>query len=69
MLCSSFLMLAAETTHTPQGDGNFQSASFLNTYRQETTHTPQGDGNRVRQLLVRHRPETTHTPQGDGNFA
>ena len=36
----------AETTHTPQGDGNFLILNF-SFFFQETTHTPQGDGNCV----------------------
>ena len=34
----------AETTHTPQGDGNIYPPS-LACQPIETTHTPQGDGN------------------------
>ena len=34
----------AETTHTPQGDGNLVFTSLRPPSR-ETTHTPQGDGN------------------------
>ena len=34
----------AETTHTPQGDGNLD-ALVVGVLGLETTHTPQGDGN------------------------
>ena len=36
----------AETTHTPQGDGN-QAQKLTGSIVIETTHTPQGDGNDV----------------------
>ena len=35
----------AETTHTPQGDGNSACTISLSVIRYETTHTPKGDGN------------------------
>ena len=35
----------AETTHTPQGDGNFRINLNPGKIQSETTHTPQGDGN------------------------
>ena len=57
----------SETTHTPQGDGNYHSPCTLQDIQPETTHTPQGDGNRRTFGALYVSNETTHTPQGDGN--
>ena len=68
MIPSAQLGNRAETTHTPQGDGNPEEAEGIHNQR-ETTHTPQGDGNEVESILVaQDQRETTHTPQGDGNL-
>lgn len=40
----------AETTHTPQGDGNRVDGTKVQ-LRLETTHTPQGDENQVMKSL------------------
>ena len=56
-----------ETTHTPQGDGNYHSPCTLQDIQPETTHTPQGDGNHCTTANISKSSETTHTPQGDGN--
>lgn len=40
------LYTIAETTHTPQGDGN-SLVTALFTMSGETTYTPQGDGNSI----------------------
>ena len=49
----------AETTHTPQGDGNHGLSNRHYDFR-ETTHTPQGEGNpsksEVRACLFRNNP-------------
>ena len=63
------LYTIAETTRTPQGDGNSPEAAAL-PLPPETTYTPQGDGNMSAWFIfTRGIPETTHTPQGDGNKA
>ena len=51
----------AETTHTPQGDGNGYRC-YAWKRRRETTHTPQGDGN-YQQELDKYTQKKQPTPR------
>ena len=53
----------AETTHTPQGDGNPNCTAYIADNYLETTHTPQGDGNNVFLAFVCFLPLKQPTPR------
>ena len=61
------LYTIAETTYTPQGDGNV-ILIYCKLTQKETTYTPQGDGNSHSSSPRTPQMETTYTPQGDGNW-
>ena len=56
----------AETTHTPQGDGNFLFLLFIVRTIGNNPHPARGR-KPVRSRSFLSMSETTHTPQGDGN--
>ena len=55
---------SAETTHTPQGDGNRLSIPVTR-HLQETTHTPQGDGKPFVFTLQKLLEKPFTSPAGD----
>ena len=58
-----------ETTHTPQGDGNFFAVVVFFFRRGNNPHPARGRKHFLVPPKMFFVWETTHTPQGDGNSA